>query len=56
MKSLLSLAAAALVVSLAGAALAEGGCGDYGAQTVQSEPTTIVASGPISTPISDSRK
>ena len=40
----LSFAAAAAVLLLAGAALADGMCGDYGAQTVQTDSTTVVAS------------
>ena len=44
----LSLAAAAAVLFFAGAALADGMCGDYGAQTVQTDSTTVVAS--VNTP------
>ena len=47
----LSLAAAAAVLLLAGPALAEGMCGDYKAQTVQAETTTVVAT--ATTPAAD---
>ena len=47
----LSLAAAAFALGLAGAALAEGMCGDYGAQTVQTETSTVVAS--VDSPTTD---
>lgn len=55
MKIVSALAAAAVTLSLAGAALAEGMCDGYQQQTVKAD-TTVVASVPAPAPTTDGRK
>ncbi len=52
----LSLSAAAVLLGFAGAAFADGMCGDYSAQTVQVDAPLVVASVPAPAPAQEERK